>query len=131
MAFLSISGVLACRDKSSPTQPSGLEGAYVLTATESCSGGYSRYAIQVVQSGNEINFLLGVDTGGVRGTLQGQTIAFTWTKEVDAGLACGSDLTGVATIGGNTITGSVSGNSSARSCFTCPSDRIDFTLVRQ
>jgi hypothetical protein len=106
-------------------------GTYLLTATDSCSEEHYTFPVPISQVGNQIGFLLGVDTGGVQGTIHGQTIDFTWNYGVDAGFLCGSQLTGVATISGTTITGSVSGNSTANSCFHCPSDTINFTLVRQ
>jgi len=116
-----------------PRTPTDQEfaGRYLLTATDSCGGESWTGTVQMSQVGNQIGFLLGVDTGGVQGTIHGQTIDFTWYDEVDAGFLCGSLLTGVATIKGTTITGSVSGNSTANSCFHCPSETITFTLVRQ
>jgi hypothetical protein len=123
----------ACHDDTSPTQPqqSSLAGNYLLTARESCSGAVSNAQVPVEQSGDQIDFLLGVDTGSFLGKVHGNTIDVTWSKQSDAGLICGSDLNGTAMIQGGTITGSVSGNANGRSCFTCASDTITFTLVRQ
>ena len=131
MALVAASCLLGCHGES-PTQPStNLSGAYRLKTTESCGQGYGEIDVQIVQTGNRIGFLLGVDTGGVEGTIRAGTIDLTWTKSVDAGILCESRLTGTATIDGRWIRGSVSGVSTARSCFSCASDTISFTLVRR
>jgi hypothetical protein len=131
MALVAVSCLLGCHDES-PTQPStNLNGAYLLKATESCGQGYGEIDVQIVQTGNRIGFRLGVDTGGVEGTIRASTIDLTWTKSVDAGILCESQLTGTATIDGRWIRGSVSGMYAVRSCFSCASDTIAFTLVRQ
>ena len=110
---------------------SDLSGSYLLTISESCGAVTSSGLVTVVQTGSSIRWLLGVDTGGVEGTIQTDTIFLTWSKESDAGLLCGSQLAGTAAIKGRTIIGKVSGDSNAHSCFRCASDTITFTLVRQ
>ena len=135
-AFLAVPVMLfslACHDSSSPTQPqqANLAGNYLLAARESCSGAVTNAQIPIAQAGDRINFLLGVDTGSVLGTVHGNAIDLTWSMQSDAGLLCGSDLNGTAMIQGETITGSVSGNTNGRSCFSCPSETITFTLVKQ
>jgi hypothetical protein len=87
--------------------------------------------VRVVQAAHRINFLLGVDTGGVQGLILGNTIEITWSKLSNGGLICGSALTGTATVSNATITGSVSGRSNGHGCFPCDSDTITFTLQRQ
>ena len=109
---------------------SDLSGSYLLTISESCGAVTSSGLVTVVQTGTSIRWLLGVDTGGVEGTIQTDTIFLTWSKESDAGLLCGSQLAGTAAIKGRTIIGKVSGDSNAHSCFRCASDTITFTLVR-
>lgn len=135
-AFLVVLLILvspACHDSASPTQPqqANLAGNYLLTARESCSGAVSNTQIPIEQAGDRINFLLGVDTGSVLGRVHGNSIDVTWSMQSDAGLLCGSDLNGTAMIQGGTITGSVSGNTNGRSCFSCPFETITFTLVKQ
>jgi hypothetical protein len=124
--------ILACRDQSSPTGPAqNLSGTYLLTTSESCGGVAGSSMVRVIQTGNQVSFLLGVDSGGVQGAIQGDSITLTWTKASDAGLLCGSSLTGTASISGHKITGAVSGSADSRSCFSCPSNTITFTLQQQ
>jgi hypothetical protein len=82
-----------------------LTGKYLLSEDYSC-GGHSESEIFATQTGDQFGFLFGVDTGGVSGTIRGNTIDFDWVEGV---FFCPNRLSGTGTIVGRTIRGVVFG----------------------
>jgi len=124
-----------CHDHSSPTGPvSNLAGAYSLTTVRQCLGGAEPNSIApktiiITQTGDQISFLLGVDTGGVQGTVHGNTIDLVWQ---DGLMICGSQLKGVGTIATGSINGSVSGQPGIAGCDCSGSTlTIAFNLLKK
>jgi hypothetical protein len=128
-------GSFGCHDHSSPTGPvPSLAGPYSLTTVRQCLGGaeptyIAPQTIVLTQTGDQISFLLGVDTGGVQGTVHGNTIDLVWQ---DGLMICSSQLKGIGMIGAGSIDGSVSGQPASAGC-DCDGSTltIAFNLVRK
>jgi|SRR5215831_6782781 len=116
---LIVVAAFACHDNSSPTGPvSNLAGTYSLTTVRQCLGGaeptdIAPQTILLTQTGDQISFLLGVDTGGVQGTVHGNTLDLVWQ---DGLMICSSQLKGTGTIAARSIHGSVSGQPGVAGC---------------
>ncbi|HVT57149.1 MAG TPA: hypothetical protein VHR45_02010 [Thermoanaerobaculia bacterium] len=98
---------------------------WVCFRTASCGEGRQTTQVNIQQSGEQISFLLGVDTGSVSGTIMGRTVALSWEEGVDAGIICHGTLSGTGSVDGRVISGTVFGPT------TCcgPSATISFTLT--
>jgi hypothetical protein len=106
-----------------------LAGRYTLTTTRWCAGVaeplvVGPQTVYLTQTGNQINFLLGVDTGGVQGTIHGNTIDLMWQQGV---ILCPVQLTGTAGFTGHSINGLVSGNVTSPGC-DCSGSTLSITF---
>ena len=115
---------------SSPTEPAtpSLAGKYRLdqSITSDCGPSSSSIGVNIQQSGNQISFLLGIDTGSATGSIEGGSVAMQWSSGFTL---CTQVLTGTGTISGRTIAGTVSGPST--SPCACGHEKIAFTLTPQ
>jgi hypothetical protein len=113
----------------SPSEPTpDLTGKYLLeqNRTSSCgNGGTLSYPVFIQQSGDQISFLLGPDTGDATGTIQGRQVAWQW----DIGVIplCTDSLSGSGSIVGRTLSGEVF----APKLCSCANAKITFTLTPQ
>jgi hypothetical protein len=124
--------VVAPRAPIGPT--SQLAGKYTLTTSRACAGApepdyiFSQ-TVFLTQAGDRINFLLGVDTGFVEGTIDGKTIDLAWQQGL---MICPVRLTGKARMSGRSMSGSVSGEVPASGCDCAGSMlTITFGMVKQ